>query len=69
MTSGTGLNASFCPDTVLTPADKEVSESDSDSDSDLEELLGLASPLRLFTNPLTVGFCEALFLVECARAF
>ena len=57
MTSKTGLDASFFTDTALTPAKAEVSESD--SESELEELLGLAFRLRLFTDPFTVVFCEA----------
>ena len=57
MISETGLDASFFTDTALTLAREEVSESD--SISELEELLGLAFCLRLFTSPLTVSLCEA----------
>ena len=57
MTAEVGLDASFFTDTALTPAEDEVSESE--SDPELEELLGLAFRLRLFADPLTVGFCEA----------
>lgn len=66
MTSNTGLDASFFTATALTPAEEEVSESD--CDSEFEELLGLAFRLRLFTNPLTVAFCEATCEGSCAPA-
>ena len=66
MTSKTGMDASFFTDTALTLAEEELSESE--CDSEIEELLGLAFLLRLFTNPLAVGFCEAAGEGSCAPA-
>ena len=64
VTSERGLEASFFTNTALTPADDEMS--DSSSDSELEEWLPFR--LRLFTNPLTVGFFEAAGVCRSAPA-